>query len=115
MRNPIPQSKIKAILLLHELGTMNIRGTARSLKISRNTVKKYMNQLDRFKSKSTFADYSIDACLSYIKEGHQSQERDHPLFRLFPSVVENIHNNNSNRLIEWKNYKINYPEGYGYT
>lgn len=115
MNKTIPQSKIKSVLLLHELGVMNIRGTARTLKIARNTLKRYTMLFDHLKTEAPHDEDLIGACLNYIKKRHDSTQREHPLFKLFPSVVENICNNCSNRLIEWKNYRLQDSDGYGYT
>jgi len=64
---------------------MNIRGTARSLRISRNTIKRYRRLFARLKNESPYEEDPIGACLAFLKK-REWRQREHPLFKVFQSL-----------------------------
>lgn len=115
MNNLIATSKIKALFLLHESAQANVRATSRLLKLSRNTVKKYLVDIRKFLISTSPLERSLGDYLKFLKDRTHLKKRAHILFQIFPEVIANIQNNGSTRLLEWKKYREANPKGYSYT
>ncbi len=115
MGNSIPLSKIKSIFGLYHLGEVNILRASCSLKITRTTVRKYLLDISFFITQNPASADRVDHYISHLIKKHNKVDVVHPLFQHFPMVLENIMRYNSNRILEWRNYRIRFPHGYCYT
>jgi transposase len=111
MNKRISTAKLKVLFMLRESGN-GIRATARFLRISRTTVKSYLNDMDSFsrqesREKATFS--------AYLKKINERPDRTCALYPLFPDIILRIETQGSTRKIEWEEYKRLNPKGYSYS
>lgn len=111
----LDMSKIKQIIRLREKG-VGLRTIARSLEISRNTVKKYLRLID---SKH----YDLEDLLSKNDEelsgllsppAPSSEQRYKDLESMFPYLQKELRRTGVNRWVLWGEYKDKHPGGYSY-
>ncbi len=115
MNQIIAISKIRTIFELVLSGVVNIRGTAKSLKVSRNTVKKYLHEL---KTLIVFYPDRLDDfnfMLERLQKPFHPGEKVNFLQTQFPVISENILTQNSTLLLEWNKYKNNNPDGFQHS
>jgi transposase len=115
MNNPIASTKIKIIYELLLSGIVNITSTARKLKTTRNTIKKYISELRTLII--VYPDQLDDFgfYLARLKKPVLPGERLVFLQELFPAISRNILLENSKILDEWKKYKNENPDGFQYS
>src|ERR1035437_11077970 len=116
MPNITPARKIKKLLSLFQQGNIiNKHATARKYKISRNTVKHYLQEFETLKilhpEKLEDERVFIRHLISKREIPHKRQE----LLGLVPSLLSRNENRNFDLVSEWKEYKGNAPDGYGYS
>jgi transposase len=113
--NPISMIKIRQILRLHSQGRSKVQIAAQT-GISRNTLKKYLNEFTE--SKLTFEEISglNDKDLEdlFVKpEEKPVNEKLQTLFNLFPSIDKELKKKGVTRLMLWEDYKNKHPDGFG--
>jgi hypothetical protein len=109
---------VRQIRIIHEQflkGTVNKRELARTLKISRTTVKNHLSRLKLFIAQFPNEISNVNCYITFIQPNKKSPERYSSLNTIFQSVFDSIANSNSNRRIEWRKYKSKFPCGYCYT
>ena len=112
-----PMSQIKQLLQLHKQGE-SIKSTAKNLGISRNTVKAYL---------AKFKDLNVGIDMLLALDDPILEKKFHagnPAYKdnRFEEIKNDIHyyekelkRNGVNRKLLWEEYKVVYPDGYGYT
>lgn len=115
MNTPIASPKIKIIYEFVLSGIVNIRGTARALRISRNTVKKYVSELKTLIV--LYPDQLEDFNFYHTRLGKPVLDSDKlvSLQELFPAFSKNILTEKSTILYEWRKYKKKNPDGFQYS
>jgi transposase len=128
----ISTKKIETIFQFVQEGSIIFRRASRNLKISRQTLKKYIAHIKHFKN--SYPEKSNDF-KNYLNTCHKPTMRlgigaerinlssdsglnliNAPsLIHLFPEIFEAISRNGSNRKIEWKKYRDVFSDGYGYS
>lgn len=108
-------SKVKQIIRLKENG-VGLRTISRSLGISRNTVKKYLQQIETkgylFKDLLAKDNEALEQLFS--SPDQSSQERYEDLGKMFPYIEKELIRTGVNRWILWAEYKEKHPDGYSY-
>lgn len=115
MTYSIPASQIRIIHEQFLKGTVNKRELARTLKISRNTVKNHLSKLKLFSTQFPHEISNVNGYITFVQPKRKLSEQYSSLHTLFPSVFDSIVNSNSNRRIEWRIYIAKFPDGYCYT
>ena len=108
-------SKVKQIIRLREKG-IALQVIARSVGISRNTVKKYLRLIKEkgysFQDLLSQDDEQLERLVS--EEDKVYLERYQALEKLFPYIEKELQRTGVTRWILWGEYKEKYPEGYSY-
>ena len=108
-------SKVKQIIRLREKG-IALQTIARSVGVSRNTVKKYLRLIKEkgysFQELLSQDDEQLERLVS--EEDKVFLERYQALEKLFPSIEKELQRTGVTRWILWGEYKEKYPEGYSY-
>jgi transposase len=112
---PISMIKIRQILRLHHQGQSK-KQIALRVGISRNTLKKYIQEFEAskmsFKEISQLSDKDLEEL--FIKPEAQSvNEKLQTLFNLFPAMDKEMKKKGMTRVLLWEQYKSNHPDGYG--
>lgn len=109
-------SMVKQLLRLHQQGT-GIKAISRMLGISKNTVKKYLHQVQEqcldIPTLLTRNDEEVERILS----GKEVQHRDKlsELQALFPEMSEELKKTGFTLHYLWCKYRQTHPQGYGYS
>ncbi len=115
--NPKSMSQIKQLIQLHQQGK-SIKFIARSLAISKNTVKVYIEKVASSKT-------DIQALLKLddpILEGefhagnpaYKDERYDHFISKL-DYFAKELHRKGVTRMLLWEEYRQDYPQGYGHS
>lgn len=115
--NPKSMSQIKQLLQLHQQGK-SIKFIARSLAISKNTVKSYL-------AKVLSSEIDVQALLKLddpILEGefhagnpaYKDERYEHFIGKL-DYFAKELHRKGVTRMLLWEEYRQDYPQGYGHT
>ena len=108
-------SKVKQIIRLIENG-VGLRTISRSLGVSRNTVKKYLQQIEAeghsFKDLLTKDNEELEQLFS--NPDQTSQARYEALEKMFPYIEKELKRTGVNRWILWAEYKEKHLDGYSY-
>jgi len=107
---------LKQLLRLHEQG-QSIKAISRTLGISRNTVKRYLHQIEtKGLSLSEVLNQSNEA-LEQLLSGKEPQGGDkfQELEKLFPIISQELGKTGFTLHHLWCRYKITYPDGYQYS
>lgn len=116
MNRLIPIRKIKSLFLLHSSAQTNIRATARLLRLSRLTAKKYLADITKFHASALPYERSLNDYLAHLKTSSPPRKKKtHKLFAIYPDVIRNMEESGTTRLTEWRKYRDANPDGYGYT
>lgn len=113
--NTLSSRKIKFIYELAILDTVNIRGIAQNLDISRNTVRRYLSQISMFKILYPERINDFYFFMDKPKKPSIKGERFDYLQIRFGDIFQNMKRNNSTILMEWTKYKFETPSGYKYS
>jgi transposase len=108
----ISKNKIKAIYGFYNSGVTSVRGTARILRISKNTLKVYLEDLNWFSIEFPDKKSDIDYFISITQKTKLISERKDRLYSIFPSIYESIEKSNSNLKTEWQKYYSGNNNGY---
>ena len=111
----ISSKKIQNIFQLCQENKMVFRATANKLKISRRTLKKYAAEIRSFAIHYPERKDDLNFYLSSLRKSEEHVKGNIDSQNLFPSIYQAIANKGSTRKTEWSNYKVNYPDGYGYS
>jgi hypothetical protein len=114
LSNLIPRPKIKSIFNIYRRDKVNDSETSHFLKISRNTLKRYLADIDDFRS-NNIEKKSLPDYISHLRNKFDGPWKSHPLFQIFPLTAKNIQRDNSTRWAEWIAYRQSNPEGYCFT
>ena len=116
-RKPKPMSTIKQILQHHHQGK-SIRWSARAVKVSRNTVRKYLGmarELDRpLEELLSLDDHELEALL-YPSQPSTRDERLADLQGRYEYLRRELARTGVTRFLLWTEYKQAYPGGYSYS
>ena len=108
-------SKVKQIIRLKENG-VGLRTISRSVGVSRNTVKKYLQLIEvkgyQTKELLTKENEELERLLSGPDQA--SEARHEELKKMFPYMEKELRRTGVNRWILWGEYKDKYPDGYSY-
>ena len=116
MNRLISTRKIKSLFLLHSSAQTNIRATARLLRVSRVTAKKYLADITKFQASALPFERTLTDYLDHLKiRGQSRKKKTHRLFAIYPDVIRNMEELGTTRLTEWRKYRDANPDGYGYT
>src|SRR4030042_361461 len=96
-------------------GVVNKRGLAKTLKISRTTVRSHLSKLKKFSIQFPGDISNLNSYISYIQISRKQSERYISLKNSFQSIFDSIISHNSNLRIEWRKYINKFPDGYSYT
>ncbi|HYN44851.1 MAG TPA: IS21 family transposase [Candidatus Limnocylindrales bacterium] len=111
----INMSKVKQIIRLKENG-VGLRAISKSMGISRNTVKKYLQLIEdkgyTFEALLTKQEEELEGVLSSPDQASQIRYED--LEKAFPHIEKELNRTGVNRWILWGEYKEKYPGGYSY-
>ena len=113
---PIEISMIKQLLQMLQLG-LGIKAISRNLGISKNTVKRYLRQIELTGHDILFLVNQSDESLEVLLSGKASKDdsRFEHLEKLFPSFSADLEKTGYNLYYMWCRYKMNYPDGYQYS
>ena len=119
MANRISLKKLKVLHALFIKSEINVTGTARALKSSKITIRKYFSELKLFKTQFPDDINHFNRFNSFLKQQNNNSERQFEqqtrMSSIFQLVYDSIVNSNSNRKIEWEKYIRKFPDGYRYT
>jgi hypothetical protein len=107
--------KIKILYHIYSKDDINIKATVKKFKTTRNTIKKYINELRIYKENTTPDKNNINSYIAYLKNIDRNRRTYSSLKEYFPKVYDSIKNLNSNRKIEWGKYNDNNSIGISYT
>ncbi len=114
--HPIRMSTLKQILELRARGS-GIKAIARSLSISKNTVKKYLRRLEpggsQLSDKPTASEEELAKYLS--RPSTPTQDRYKHFQSLLPYLEKELQKVGVTRQLLWQEYKEEYPDGYNHT
>lgn len=111
-QNPLSMEVIKQVLRLKQDG-IGIRETARRLGISRNSVKKYLSQLQDV---STLPDEAELACRVYNNDNlAHDEQRLGELAAHFKQAGPELAKTGVTRGLLWQEYLQKHPDGYSYS
>ena len=111
----ISSKKIKAIFQFVQEGSIVFRRVSRNLKITRQTLKKYVTDIKHFKNRYPEKSNDFKNYLNTFQKPSLRLGFDPGFINLFPEIFDAISNNGSNRKIEWKKYRAVFPDGYSYS
>jgi len=113
---PITISMIKQLLRLHRQG-FGIKAISRILGASKNTVKRYLHQIELTGLDPVVLMNQSDESLEQILSGKASNVdgRFEHLEKLFPSISSDLEKTGFTLHYIWCKYKCNYPDGYQYS
>jgi transposase len=97
------------------MGDVNKRKLARTLKISRTTVRNQLFKLNQFNSQRPNGIRNFNTYISFIKINKPPSTLYSSLNTIFYLVFDSIVNSNSNRTTEWRKYREKSPNGYGFS
>ncbi len=116
-QKPVTMEILKQILQLKNDG-IGIREIARRTGISRNSVRKYLALLDAPAEELTNKELTNKelADKAYNNDLLELNVQKHQLlFQHFESVQSELSRTGVTRQLLWKEYLIEYPDGYGYS
>jgi transposase len=105
-------STLKQIIQLHRRG-VGIKRIARSLSISKNTVKKYLRRLETDGLTTLTSEEALVECLSHPNT--PTQDRYEHFQSLLPYLEKELQKTGVTRQLLWQEYKRQYPNGYNHT
>ncbi len=109
---PICMSTLKQIIQLHQRGA-GIKTIARSLGISKNTVRKYLRRLASDTSMVTATEEELHQMLS--RPSNPTQDRYAHFQSLLPYLEKELQKIGVTRQLLWQEYKQQHPDGYNHT
>jgi transposase len=116
--NRIPTRKIKRLISIYKQGDTNKLQTAKSLKIGRTTLRKYLIEFDKISHLYPDVIQNNTAFLEALllsNDRRLKSSRYQTLIELFPSITIKLGKNGFNLKKTWEKYKHAYPYGYGYS
>ena len=119
MANRISLKKLRVLHNLIVKSEINVTRTAKKLKSSKRTIRKYFSELKLFISQRPDEVNHFNQFISFLNQqnntSEQQSERQTRMISIFQQVHDSIVNANSNRKIEWEKYITKRPDGYRYT
>ena len=122
---PKPMSQIKQLIILHNQGKGR-KTIARTLRISKNTVKTYLNKLELLKYPAkgkgwnkdqllNLADPELEALFFTGNPAYKEAGRFEDFKSRLPYLLQEVKKTGVTRQLLWQEYKENNPKGYSYT
>jgi transposase len=115
MANCIPLNKLRIIHDYFLKGNINQRQLAKTIEISRTTMRKYLSELKLFNNQFPDEIIYVNSFVAFIHKTKTITNRYLTLKPFFQSVFDSIACSNSDRKIEWGKYVTKFPDGYSYT
>jgi transposase len=114
---PKRMSQIKQLLRLHQQG-QGKKGIARSLGVSKNTVKEYLKKIDfsnlNLEELLALEDPVLEAIFHAGNPAYKDNRFEHLKSKL-DYFAKELKRTGVNKLLLWEEYREQYPEGYGYS
>ena len=110
----IPTHKILAIFHFLQQGDIIYRRLAKELRITRNTLKKYVVSIQAFQLEHPDKNEGIESYLKKLQQEHSGRNTDHFLEDQFMSSAYVI-TEGGTRKAEWLKYHAANPDGYKYS
>jgi transposase len=112
----ITMSNLKQIIRHRDNG-MALQTISKTLGISRNTVKKYLQLVDykalTYGELLIKSDEELDALLA--DPDQKSEQRQQELISFFPFIESELKRTGVNRWVLWGEYRQKHPDGYSYS
>lgn len=123
--NPKPMSQIKQLIILHQQGKGR-KSIARTLGISKNTVKAYLNKLHVLENPSrgqgwtcnqliNLADPELEATFHAGHPAYKEADRYEDFKARLPYLQKELKKTGVTRRLLWEEYRRECPGGYSYT
>jgi len=117
MQERISTNKIKRLMSLYKQGNINKVQTAKTLRIARSTLIKYLRD---FESITYLYPDVIQDDTAFLKallsNGQRLKSPEYiTLVEFFSSITKKLEKDDFNLKMAWKKYRHDFPEGYGYT
>lgn len=117
MQKRIPTAKIKLLISLYKQGIFNEVQTAKTLRIARSTLRKYLRN---FKSVIYLYPEAIQDDSVFLKillfHGQKPESPKYKtLVEFFPLITKMQENDDFSLKKSWKKYRHNFQNGYGYS
>ena len=114
---PKPMSQIKQLIQLHQQGK-SIKFIARSLGISKNTVKAYLEKISLSKidvqALLNLEDPILDGEFHAGNPAYKDERYEHFISKL-DYFAKELQRRGVSKMLLWEEYRLNYPQGYGHT
>jgi len=111
-------SQIKQLLQMHQQG-YRIKTIARSIKMSKNTVKAYLQKISMMpvsiEELLTLEDPELDAKLHAGNPAYKENKRYDHLKSKLNYYERELQQTGVTKKLLWEEYRLTYPDGYGYT
>lgn len=106
------------LILRTYLDCGTLKGTARRLSVSKNTIKQYVRRLSSLYPNLEVALQQEDEVLAkqlYVPPGAQMEEREALFLAQIDYWVKELPKVGVTRQLLWEEYRLNHPHGYGYS
>jgi len=110
----ISTTKIQAIFGLLKEGEIKYRSTAKVLKMTRVTLKKYVSDIRSHQCQYPEKKEDIGFYIKILK-GRLPKEDGYLRLQWCAEMVHTLSNSSTTRKVEWARYKASCPDGYGYS
>lgn len=114
---PRPMSQIKQLIQFHQQGK-SIKFIARSLDISKNTVKAYLEKVSSSKldirALLDMEDPILEGEFHAGNPAYKDERYEHFISRL-DYFAKELHRRGVTKMLLWEEYRQGYPQGYGHT
>jgi transposase len=113
-----PMSKIKQLLRMHQQG-YGIKTIARDVKMSKNTVKAYLQKISMMpcsiESLLALEDPKLDAKLHAGNPAYKESQRYEHVKSNLGYYISELNRTGVTKRLLWEEYRQNHPDGYSYT
>ncbi len=113
-RQQITMLKVNALRRLFIQGPFNRLQTSKKLKISRNTLKKYVDEFEAIKKHYPDKLADVDFFMPVPKQSHRCTPLYLELVKVLPTIIVSTKSISRNISEIWREYKVLYPHGYSY-
>ena len=111
----LPLHKLKTIHRFHLEGSVNKLQAAAALKISRNTLKKYLHLCDKLFKQDNSGSGNVDLLLKHLAHPPKASPQYLDLKNALPALIANHTDAGFSVKIIWQRYSRLFPQGYRYS